>query len=69
MSGSLPQGNLKLLETLFRLPLPLQRESCLFLIVNVLDVLMTCLLLNDVLGGRRPDDLLRVEPGGPLFSR
>jgi hypothetical protein len=53
MSNSLPQGNLeirKIWETLFRLPLPLQRESSLFLIVNVLDVLMTCLLLEDLTG-------------------
>ena len=40
----------KIWETLFRLPLPLQRESSLFLIVNVLDVLMTCLLLEDLTG-------------------
>ncbi len=53
MSGSLPRGNLelrKIWETLFRLPLPLQRESSLFLIVSVLDVLMTCLLLEDLTG-------------------
>lgn len=53
MSGSLPQHNLelrKVWETLFRLPLPLQRESSLFLIVSVLDVLMTCLLLEDLTG-------------------
>jgi Domain of unknown function (DUF5658) len=34
----------------FRLPVPLQRESALFLIVNVLDVLMTYILLTDVGG-------------------
>jgi hypothetical protein len=34
--------------TIFRLSLPLQRESALFLIVNVLDVMMTYLMLSDV---------------------
>jgi hypothetical protein len=37
-------------EVVFRLPLPLQRESALFLIVNVLDVMMTYLLLADIPG-------------------
>jgi hypothetical protein len=53
MASSLPQRNFELLkiwETLFRLPLPLQRESSLFLIVSVLDVLMTCMLLQDLTG-------------------
>jgi hypothetical protein len=31
----------------FRLSLPLQRESALFLIVNVLDVMMTYMMLSD----------------------
>jgi uncharacterized protein DUF5658 len=34
--------------TIFRLSLPLQRESALFLIVNVLDVMMTYLMLSDI---------------------
>jgi hypothetical protein len=53
MSNSLSRQNLgfrKVWETLFRLPLPLQRESCLYLIVSVLDVMMTCLLLGDLMG-------------------
>jgi len=33
--------------TIFRLSLPLQRESALFLIVNVLDVMMTYMMLSD----------------------
>jgi hypothetical protein len=35
-------------HTLFRLSLPLQRESALFLLVNVLDVMMTFMMLTDV---------------------
>jgi hypothetical protein len=53
MANTLPRRDFELLkvwETLFRLPLPLQRESSLFLIVSVLDVLMTCLLLEDLTG-------------------
>jgi hypothetical protein len=53
MANTLPRRDFELLkvwETLFRLPLPLQRESSLFLIVSVLDVLMTCLLLQDLTG-------------------
>jgi Domain of unknown function (DUF5658) len=53
MANSLPQYDVsirKVWETLFRLPLPLQRESSLFLIVSVLDVLMTCMLLGDLTG-------------------
>ena len=53
MSNSLSRQSLgfrKVWETLVRLPLPLQRESCLFLIVSVLDVMMTCLLLGDLMG-------------------
>lgn len=53
MANSLPRRNFepwKVWETLFRLPLPLQRESSLFLIVSVLDVLMTCMLLEDLTG-------------------
>jgi Domain of unknown function (DUF5658) len=34
--------------TIFRLSLPLQRESSLFLIVSVLDVMMTYLMLYDI---------------------
>jgi hypothetical protein len=34
--------------TIFRLSLPLQRESALFVIVSVLDVMMTYLMLSDV---------------------
>jgi hypothetical protein len=33
---------------IFRLALPLQRESALFLLVSVLDVMMTYLMLSDV---------------------
>jgi hypothetical protein len=33
---------------LFRLALPLQRESALFVLVSVLDVMMTYLMLSDV---------------------
>jgi hypothetical protein len=43
---STPAGGLW--YTLFRLSLPLQRESALFVIVNVLDVMMTYLMLSDV---------------------
>jgi Domain of unknown function (DUF5658) len=53
MSNSLSRqsfGFRRVWETLFRLPLPLQRESCLYLIVSVLDVMMTCLLLGDLMG-------------------
>jgi hypothetical protein len=53
MSNSLSRPSIefrKIWETLFRLPLPLQRESGLYLIVSVLDVLMTCLLLADLTG-------------------
>jgi hypothetical protein len=52
MANTLPRRNLdfKLVETMFRLPLPLQRESCLFLIASVLDVLMTRMLLEDLTG-------------------
>jgi hypothetical protein len=53
MSDTLPQHNpelRKIWDTVFRLPLPLQRESSLFLIVSVLDVLMTSLLLGDLTG-------------------
>jgi hypothetical protein len=53
MSNSLLRSSVgfrRIWETLFRLPLPLQRESCLFLIVSVLDVMMTCLLLGDLMG-------------------
>jgi hypothetical protein len=41
-------------KTIFRLPLPLQRQSALFLIVSVLDVMMTYILLADIpeVGGR-----------------
>jgi hypothetical protein len=35
-------------HTIFRLSLPLQRESALFLIASVLDVMMTYLMLSDV---------------------
>jgi hypothetical protein len=35
-------------HTIFRLALPLQRESALFLIVSVLDVMMTYLMLYDI---------------------
>jgi hypothetical protein len=35
-------------HTIFRLALPLQRESALFLIVSVLDVMMTYMMLSDV---------------------
>jgi len=37
-------------QVFFRLPVPLERESALFLIVSVLDVMMTYLLLKDVGG-------------------
>ena len=52
MANTLPRRNLdlKIFETIFRLPLPLQRESSLFLIASVLDVLMTCMLLEDLTG-------------------
>jgi hypothetical protein len=52
MANTLPRRNLdfKFLETIFRHPLPLQRESSLFLIASVLDVLMTCMLLEDLTG-------------------
>jgi hypothetical protein len=53
MAASLPRRHVPMRivwKTLFRLQLPLQRESCLFLIVRVLDVLMTCLLLGDLTG-------------------
>lgn len=53
MSDSLPRRKSEMRtiwETIFRLPLPLQRESSLYLIVSVLDVLMTCLLLEDLTG-------------------
>lgn len=53
MSNSLLRSSVgfrRIWETLFRLPLPLQRESCLFLIVSVLDVMMTCVLLGDLMG-------------------
>jgi hypothetical protein len=53
MSETLPQHNpelRKIWDTVFRMPLPLQRESSLFLIVSVLDVLMTSLLLEDLTG-------------------
>ena len=53
MTSTLPGRNpelSKIWEAVFRLPIPLQRESCLFLIVSVLDVLMTYLLLEDVSG-------------------
>jgi hypothetical protein len=53
MSNSLSRqsvGFRKVWETLVCLPLPLQRESCLFLIVSVLDVMMTCLVLGDLMG-------------------
>jgi hypothetical protein len=35
-------------HTIFRLALPLQRESALFLIVSVLDVMMTYMMLYDI---------------------
>ena len=44
-SKSVPRG---VLYTIFRLPLPLQRESALFLLASVLDVMMTYLMLWDV---------------------
>jgi hypothetical protein len=44
-SQSSPHG---IWHTIFRLSLPLQRESALFLLVNVLDVMMTFLMLSDV---------------------
>ena len=53
MSNTLPQHNpelRKIWDTVFRMPLSLQRESSLFLIVSVLDVLMTSLLLEDLTG-------------------
>lgn len=52
MANILPRRkfDLKIFETIFRLPPPLQRESCLFLISSVLDVLMTCMLLEDLTG-------------------
>jgi hypothetical protein len=52
MANTLPRRNfdLKIFETIFRHPLPLQRESSLFLIASVLDVLMTCMLLEDLTG-------------------
>jgi hypothetical protein len=40
----------KVWRAIFRRPVPLQRESALFLIVNVLDVMMTYILLADVGG-------------------
>jgi hypothetical protein len=47
MSDSLSQHKpeVNLWRAIFRRPLPLQRESALFLIVSVLDVMMTYLLL------------------------
>jgi Domain of unknown function (DUF5658) len=53
MSQSVPQRSsehLSLWRAIFRLPVPLQRESALFLIVNVLDVMMTYIVLTDVGG-------------------
>ena len=53
MSDSLSQQNPELRsvwDSVFRLPLPLQRESALFLIVSVLDVMMTYMLLDDQAG-------------------
>jgi hypothetical protein len=53
MSHSPPQHPSKrwsFWRAIFSLPVPLQRESTLFLIVNVLDVLMTYILLADVGG-------------------
>jgi uncharacterized protein DUF5658 len=53
MSDTLPQRNpelWKIWDTVFRLPVPFQRESSLFLVVSVLDVLMTYLLLADLAG-------------------
>jgi hypothetical protein len=44
-SQSSPRG---IWYMLFRLSLPLQRESALFLLVSVLDVMMTFLMLSDV---------------------
>jgi Domain of unknown function (DUF5658) len=37
-------------RTIFSISLPLQRESALFLIVSVLDVMMTYMMLSDVPG-------------------
>lgn len=45
-----PPQRLSFWRAIFRLPVPLQRESALFLIVNVLDVLMTYILIDDVGG-------------------
>jgi hypothetical protein len=42
---STPRG---IWHLLFRLALPLQRESALFVIVSVLDVMMTYMMLSDV---------------------
>lgn len=53
MSDSLSPQNPELptiWDTVFRLPLPLQRESALFLIVSVLDVMMTHILLDGSAG-------------------
>ncbi len=52
MANTLPRRefDFKILATIFRHPLPLQRESSLFLIASVLDVLMTCMLLEDLTG-------------------
>ncbi len=44
-SQSSPRG---VWHMIFRLALPLQRESALFLLVSVLDVMMTYLMLSDV---------------------
>jgi Domain of unknown function (DUF5658) len=44
-SHSSPRG---VWHMIFRLALPLQRESALFLLVSVLDVMMTYLMLSDV---------------------
>jgi hypothetical protein len=44
-SHSPPRG---VWHMIFRLALPLQRESALFLLVSVLDVMMTYLMLSDV---------------------
>src|SRR6476469_9610500 len=37
-------------RTILRAPLPLQRESSLFLVVSVLDVMMTSILLSNSFG-------------------
>ncbi len=69
MSESIPSSSPpnSVWNVLFRLPVPLQRQSSLFLIVSVLDVMMTYILLADVGGVTGPSVFYESNPVARYF--